>query len=92
MQITTNYARNFIATELRLGKLQWYLQGYNDQQTSSSIKLSVCACKTKCVNNKCKCIRDKLQCADMCRCIDCDNDDMQEKLDEENELILDDED
>ena len=28
----------------------------------------------------------------MCRCIDCDNDDMQEKLDEENELILDDED
>ena len=36
--------------------------------------------------------RDKLQCADMCRCIDCDNDDMQEKLDEENELILDDED
>ena len=28
----------------------------------------------------------------MCECIDCDNDDTKEKLDEENELILDDED
>ena len=40
----------------------------------------------------CRCQKNKLQYTDMCECIDCDNDDTKEKLDEENELILDDED
>ena len=55
------------------------------------IELSVWVCKTKCVNNRCKYRKNKLQCTDMCKCIDCANDDTQEQLDEEHELILDDE-
>ena len=43
------------------------------------IELSVCACKTKCVNDRCKCRKNKLQYTDMCKCIDCANDDMQEQ-------------
>ena len=50
------------------------------------IELSVCACKTNCVNNRCKCRKNKLQCADMCKYIDCANDDTQELI--LDELIL----
>ena len=61
------------------------------------IELSVCTCKTKCVGvekmwKRCKCRKNKLQCTDMCKCINCANDDTQEQLDEEDELILDDKD
>ena len=30
------------------------------------IELCVCACKTKCVNNRCKCRKNKLRCTGLC--------------------------
>lgn len=56
------------------------------------IELSVCSCTTKCVNNRCKCRKNKLQCTDMCKCIDCDNDDTFEDSEDENEFTSDDDD
>ena len=49
------------------------------------VELSVCTCKTKCVGvekmwKRCKCRKNKLQCTDMCKCINCANDDTQEQL------------
>ena len=53
---------------------------------------SVCTCKTKCVDNRCKYRKNKLRCTDMWKCIDCANRDAQEQLDEEDILTFDDED
>ena len=39
------------------------------------IELSVCGCKTKCTTRRCKCFKNKLPCTDMCKCVDCENDD-----------------
>ena len=61
------------------------------------IELRVCACKTKFVGVEkmqkiCKCRKNKLQGTDMCKCINCANDDTQEQLDKEEELISDEKD
>jgi len=59
---------------------------------SALIELSVCSCKTKCINNRCKCRKNDLQCTDMCRCTDCDNDDTDQQFTEGNGFISDDDD
>ena len=38
------------------------------------IELCVCSCKTKCAT-RCKCRENALQCMDMCKCVECENDD-----------------
>ncbi len=38
------------------------------------IELSVCSCKTGCTTKRCKCLKHKLICTDMCKCQNCEND------------------
>ena len=52
------------------------------------IELSVCSCKTKCITSKCKCGKNALQCADMCKCVDCENDDVHDASDNELEYLI----
>ena len=42
------------------------------------IELSVYFCKTKCATNRCNI--HPLQCTDMCKCVDCENDDAHDVL------------
>ena len=56
------------------------------------IELSVCSCKTNCVTNRCKCRKNNLQCTDMCKCMDCDNDGSEEQSDDEVDFNLEEED
>lgn len=44
------------------------------------IELSSCSCKSSCSNNRCKCRKNGFTCTDMCKCLECRNND-----DEENE-------
>ena len=39
----------------------------------SVIDLSMCRCRTKCENLRCKCRKNELNCSEMCLCIDCGN-------------------
>ena len=55
------------------------------------IEHSVCSCKTNCCSNRCKCYKNQLNCTDMCKCIDCENDDA-DHSDEEIYLQSDDDD
>ena len=44
------------------------------------VELSVCNCKTHCNNNRCKCYKNNLPCTDMCKCVNCENDDRRQDL------------
>lgn len=55
------------------------------------IELSVCSCTTKCSTNRCKCKKNNLQCTDMCKCVDCENDNMSDGSDKEIEYESEDE-
>ena len=54
----------------------------------SLIELSVCSCKTKFATNRCKCRKNALQCTDMCKCVDCENDDAHDASDNELEYLI----
>ena len=51
------------------------------------IELSVCGCKATCNSNRCKCFKNKLNCTDMCKCTNCENDgvDNEDEYDEQND-------
>ena len=41
------------------------------------IELSMCSCKTNCNTMRCKCRKNYLLCTDMCKCIHCENDELE---------------
>ena len=49
------------------------------------IELSVCGCKTTCNSNRCKCFKNKLNCTDMCKCTNCENDGVDNEDEDEQE-------
>ena len=51
------------------------------------IELSICSCKTKCATNRCKCRKNALQCTDMCKCVDCENDNIHDASNNELEYL-----
>ena len=52
------------------------------------IELSLCSCKTKCATYRCICRKDALQCMDMCKCGDCENDDAHDASDNELKYLI----
>ena len=52
------------------------------------IELSGCSCITRCATNRCKCRKNALQRTDMCKCVDCENDDAHDASDNELEYLI----
>ena len=42
----------------------------------SLTEMSMYSCKTKCGTNRCKFRKNASRCTDMCKCVDCENDDV----------------
>ena len=46
---------------------------------SALIEMVSCSCKSNCLTNRCQCRKNGFICTDMCKCVNCENDDCYEK-------------
>ena len=55
------------------------------------IELSSCSCKSSCTSNKCKCRKNGFICTDLCKCLECRNNDSEdEDIADDNDIHLND--
>ena len=54
------------------------------------IELSVCSCKSDCSTKRCKCNKNGLICTDMCKCLNCKNNDDESGIVAPQDIELDD--
>ena len=54
----------------------------------SLTEMSMYSCKTKCGTNRCKFRKNVSWCADMCKCVDCENDDVHDASDNQLEYLI----
>lgn len=52
---------------------------------SALIEMVSCACKSNCTTNRCQCRKNSLNCTDMCKCEDCENDDYEKTVTDESD-------
>ena len=54
----------------------------------SLTEMSMYSCKTKCGTNRCKFRKNASRCTDMCKCVDCENDDVHDASDNQLEYLI----